>query len=73
MQEQLVKRAAEPDEQAGEEINEEDVDETLVERTEEARGILEKIEEIRRDDRDGSYTAHNQSFSNQVFLCSTSG
>ena len=68
-----MKRAGEPDEQAGEEINEEDIDETLVERTEEARGILEKIEEIRRDDKDGRYTTNKDSFSRLLFLCSTSG
>ena len=68
-----MKRAAEPDEPAGEEINEEDMDETLVERTEEARGILDKIEEIRRDDKDGRYTVHTDSFSNVLLSCSTFG
>ena len=68
-----MKRAGEPDDQAGEEINEEDIDETLVERTEEARSILEKIEELRRDDKDGRYSTSNVSLSKLLFLCSTSG
>ncbi|CAF4967726.1 unnamed protein product, partial [Rotaria sp. Silwood1] len=49
--EQLVKRDGES-EQNEEEADDQDVDETLAERIEEARSILEKLEEVRRDSKD---------------------
>ncbi|CAF3511735.1 unnamed protein product [Rotaria socialis] len=49
--EQLVKRDGES-EQTEEEADDQDTDETLAERIEEARSILEKLEEIRRDSKD---------------------
>ncbi len=48
-----MKRATESEQNAEEEADEEDTDETLAERIEEARGVLEKLEEIRRDSKDG--------------------
>ena len=49
----MVKHDGE-NEQTEEEVDEEDTDETLAERIEEARNILEKLEEIRRDSKDGN-------------------
>ncbi|UJR15265.1 hypothetical protein I4U23_002219 [Adineta vaga] len=49
--EQLVKRSNES-EQNEEEIDEEDVDETLAERVDEARSVLERLEEARQNNKD---------------------
>lgn len=49
--EQLVKSSGE-NEQNEEEADEEEVDETLAERIEEARSVLEKLEESRRENKD---------------------
>lgn len=51
--EQLVKRDGES-EQTEEETEDPDTDETLGERIEEARGILEKLDEARREAKDGN-------------------
>ena len=51
MKEQLVKSSGEG-EQNEEEADEEETDETLAERIEEARSVLEKLEESRRENKD---------------------
>ncbi len=66
-----MKRATESEQNAEEEADEEDTDETLAERIEEARGVLEKLEEIRRDSKDGKQT--NEFFMKIIFLFSTFG
>lgn len=40
-------------EQNEEELDEEDIDETLADRVDEARSVLERLEEARRDNKDG--------------------
>jgi hypothetical protein len=52
LQEQLIKSGNES-EQNEEEADEEDTDETLAERIDEARSVLEKLEETRRESKDG--------------------
>ena len=56
IQELLVKRGSEQEQQEEEEAEEEEMDDNLTERIEEARGVLEKLEEIRRDAKDGRQT-----------------
>lgn len=56
IQELLVKRGNEQEHQEEEEVEEEEMDDNLTERIEEARGVLEKLEEIRRDAKDGRPT-----------------
>lgn len=50
----MVKRGAEGEQPNEEEADEDDADETLGERIEEARGVLERLEEIRRDSKEGN-------------------
>ena len=51
----MIKRG-EPDPVGGEEeAEEEELDESTSERIEEARSVLEKLEEIRRDAKDGEH------------------
>ncbi len=66
-----MKQATESEQNPEEEADEEDTDETLAERIEEARGVLEKLEEIRRDSKDGKQT--NEFFMKIIFLFSTFG
>lgn len=56
----MIKRG-EPDPVGGEEeAEEEELDESTSERIEEARSVLEKLEEIRRDAKDGEDDSVNE-------------
>ena len=50
-----MKRQQDQENAEEEEVDEEDVDESLAERVEEARNVLERLDEIRRDSKEGKY------------------
>ena len=50
-----MKRQQEQENAEDETIDEDDVDESLAERIEEARNVLERLDEIRRDSKEGEY------------------
>jgi hypothetical protein len=50
-----VKRQQDQENAEEEEVDEEDVDESLADRVEEARNVLERLDEIRRDSKEGKY------------------
>ena len=71
LQEQLVKRGDEQPQPEEEEVEEEEIDDSLTERIEEARGVLEKLEEIRRDTKDGTQAGSSRELA-LILLSSTS-